>query len=85
MKTLYLSAQEELDALLWVCFTPSIIFLIFGVKKNLGFFFAEKKSAEKSRFFFAIILEWDGDSLRTGKSARPTVRLEPGDAVGNIR
>ena len=33
-KLMYLSAQEELGALLWICFTPNKRFSFFLVKKN---------------------------------------------------
>ena len=34
LKLVYLSAQEELGALLWICFTPNKRFSFFLVKKN---------------------------------------------------
>ena len=40
-KLMVLRAQTELGALLWICFTPKYMLLIFGRKKNLLFFFAE--------------------------------------------
>jgi len=46
-KKLVLSAQEELEALLWICFTSKYIFLSFFEKKMFDKFFFEKKCQNK--------------------------------------
>ena len=48
-KLMVLRAQTELGALLWICFTPKYMLLIFVRKKHFDIFFAEKMSD----FFFA--------------------------------
>ena len=51
-----LTAQKELEAPLWICFTPAYEFLI--VKKKICFlmFFIENKSVEKKLMFFHVHL-----------------------------
>ena len=48
-KLMVLRAQTELGALLWICFTPKYMLLIFDRKYFFGFFFTGKFSD----FFFA--------------------------------
>ena len=56
VKSTFLATQEELEALLWICFTPRIVFLSFEGKT----FFFEKKSSKKIlakknlRFFLGV-------------------------------
>ena len=44
VKSIFLTTQEELEALLWICFTPMIVFLSFEGKT----FFSKKKMSKKS-------------------------------------
>ena len=44
VKSTFLATQEELEALLWICFTPRIVFLIFKGK----IFFRRKNRRKKS-------------------------------------
>ena len=44
VKSTFLATQKELEALLWICFTPRIVFLIFKEK----IFFRRKNRRKKS-------------------------------------
>ena len=66
-----LTAQEELEALLWICFTPRYIFLIFKKKYfsrffHRFFFRSIKKSLYKFRTF-STILTWNFTKFREAK------------------
>ena len=52
-KLMVLRAQTELGALLWICFTPKYMLLIFVRNFFLIFFFAEKFSKNFSPRFFS--------------------------------
>ena len=43
VKSTFLAAQEELEALLWICFTSRKVLLIFEEKTFFDFVFVEKK------------------------------------------
>ena len=57
VKSRFLATQEELEALLWICFTSRMTLLIFEEKIFFGFFFVEKKSDEKNLGFFVDIFK----------------------------
>ena len=56
VKSRFLATQEELEALLWVCFTPRIVLLIFEEKIFFRNFFRRKIFRRKkiSDFFVDI-------------------------------
>ena len=71
-KLMVLRAQTELGALLWICFTPKYMLLIFVRKKN-DFFFAENFSDffspkiffnKKNRIFFPDKNFWAKKNLK---------------------
>ena len=54
VKSRFLATQEELEALLWICFTSWMTLLIFEEKIFFRFFFVEKKLDEKKYLNFLI-------------------------------
>ena len=54
IKSRFLATQEELEALLWICFTSWMTLSIFEEKICFRFFFVEKKSDEKNISEFLV-------------------------------
>ena len=52
VKSTFLETQEELEDVLWICFTPGIVLLIFGEKIFFSKKIGRKKSYEKKNLSF---------------------------------